>query len=68
LIGLEIYCEQGSDMFSEKDGFPRKPFPNGWKGENGFYAVSFTKQGFTKHDLLGASIDAKRINEDIEHS
>ncbi|KAH8482653.1 hypothetical protein H0E87_029925, partial [Populus deltoides] len=20
------------DMFSEKDGFPRRPFPNGWKG------------------------------------
>ncbi|KAH1193112.1 60S ribosomal protein L12-3 [Glycine max] len=59
---------QGSDMFSEKDGFPRKPFPNGWKGENGFYAVGFTKQGFTKHGLLGASIDAKRIDEDIEHS
>ena len=55
-------------MFSEKDGFPRKPFPNGWKGENGFYAVGFTKQGFTKHGLLGASIDAKRIDEDIEHS
>ncbi|KAG4992066.1 hypothetical protein AAZX31_09G173200 [Glycine max] len=54
---------KGSDMFSEKDGFPRKPFPNGWKGENGLYAVGFTKRG-----LLGASIDAKRIAEDIEHS
>ncbi|BAU02855.1 hypothetical protein LR48_Vigan10g015600 [Vigna angularis] len=54
---------KGSDMFSEKDGLPRKPFPNGWKGENGLYAVGFTKRG-----LLGASIDAKRIAEDIEHS
>ena len=63
MIGVEIYCEQGSDMFSEKDGLPRKPFPNGWKGENGLYAVGFTKRG-----LLGASIDAKRIAEDIEHS
>ncbi|KAI4350861.1 hypothetical protein L6164_005268 [Bauhinia variegata] len=54
---------KGSDMFSEKDGFPRKPFPNGWKGENGLYAVGFTKRG-----LLGASLDAKRIAEDIEHS
>jgi len=28
-------------MFSEKDGFPLKPFPNGWNGENGFYVVGF---------------------------
>lgn len=47
-------------MFSEKDGMPKKAFPNGWKGENGLYAVGFTKRG-----LLGASIDAKRIAEDI---
>ncbi|KAL7164414.1 hypothetical protein ACSBR2_040346 [Camellia fascicularis] len=49
------------DMFSEEDGLPRRPFPNGWKGESGLYAVGFTKRG-----LLGASIDAKRIAEDIE--
>ncbi|KAI4337464.1 hypothetical protein L6164_015879 [Bauhinia variegata] len=48
------------NMFSEEDGFPRRPFPNGWKGENGLYAVGFTKRG-----LLGASMDAKRIAEDI---
>ncbi|TKY44642.1 Indole-3-pyruvate monooxygenase YUCCA2 [Spatholobus suberectus] len=54
---------KGTDMFSEKDGLPRRPFPNGWKGENGLYAVGFTKRG-----LLGASIDAKRIAEDIENS
>lgn len=48
-------------MFSEKDGFPRKPFPNGWKGDDGLYAVGFTKRG-----LLGASMDARRIAEDIE--
>lgn len=49
-------------MFNEKDGMPRKEFPSGWKGENGLYSVGFTKRG-----LLGASIDAKRIAEDIEH-
>ncbi|KAG6643964.1 indole-3-pyruvate monooxygenase YUCCA6-like [Carya illinoinensis] len=48
-------------MFSKKDGFPRKAFPNGWKGECGLYAVGFTKRG-----LLGASMDAKKIAEDIE--
>ncbi|KAE9588194.1 hypothetical protein Lal_00003321 [Lupinus albus] len=54
---------KGTDMFSEKDGLPKKPFPNGWKGENGLYTVGFTKRG-----LLGASIDAKKIAEDIQHS
>lgn len=48
-------------MFSEKDGLPKRPFPNGWKGECGLYAVGFTKRG-----LLGASMDAKRIAEDIK--
>ncbi|BAT82013.1 hypothetical protein VIGAN_03194700 [Vigna angularis var. angularis] len=55
------YWLKEGDMFSKKDGFPTKPFPNGWKGENGLYAVGFTKRG-----LLGTSMDAKRIAEDIE--
>ncbi|KAF8034805.1 hypothetical protein BT93_C0966 [Corymbia citriodora subsp. variegata] len=50
-------------MFSKDDGFPRRAFPNGWKGECGLYAVGFTKRG-----LLGASMDARRIAEDIERS
>ncbi|KAL9267687.1 Indole-3-pyruvate monooxygenase YUCCA6-like protein [Drosera capensis] len=49
------------EMFSQKDGLPRRPFPNGWKGENGLYAVGFTKRG-----LLGTSMDATRIAMDIE--
>ncbi|KAH9603576.1 hypothetical protein KSS87_003900 [Heliosperma pusillum] len=48
------------EMFSLEDGLPRKPFPNGWKGDHGLYAVGFTKRG-----LLGASIDARSIAEDI---
>ncbi|KAJ6758488.1 INDOLE-3-PYRUVATE MONOOXYGENASE YUCCA6 [Salix koriyanagi] len=55
------YKSNERDMFSEIDGFPTKPFPNGWKGECGLYAVGFTKRG-----ILGASVDAKRIAEDIE--
>ncbi|KAF8013951.1 hypothetical protein BT93_I1728 [Corymbia citriodora subsp. variegata] len=43
------------DMFSEEDGFP-----NGWKGKNGLYSVGFTKRG-----LLGASMDARSIAQDI---
>ncbi|KAG5034338.1 hypothetical protein AAZX31_04G077500 [Glycine max] len=57
------YWLKEEDMFSKKDGYPRRPFPNGWKGRNGLYAVGFTKKG-----LLGASMDAKRIAEDIEQS
>ncbi|XP_044472493.1 indole-3-pyruvate monooxygenase YUCCA2-like isoform X2 [Mangifera indica] len=51
-----------ADMFSQKKGMPRKPFPNGWKGQNGLYAVGFTYRG-----LLGASFTARKIAEDIEH-
>ncbi|KAJ4957420.1 hypothetical protein NE237_024531 [Protea cynaroides] len=49
------------DLFSEEDGYPRKPFPDGWKGKCGLYSVGFTKRG-----LLGASVDAKRIAQDID--
>ncbi|KAJ0989271.1 hypothetical protein J5N97_007627 [Dioscorea zingiberensis] len=49
------------DFFSDKDGLPRRPFPHGWKGEKGLYAVGFTKRG-----ILGASMDARRIADDIE--
>ncbi|XP_030530050.1 indole-3-pyruvate monooxygenase YUCCA2 [Rhodamnia argentea] len=52
-----------ADMFSEEDGYPKKPFPNGWKGKNGLYSVGFTKRG-----LLGASMDARSISQDIEQS
>ncbi|KAJ0966577.1 hypothetical protein J5N97_023494 [Dioscorea zingiberensis] len=50
---------QGSEFFS-KDGYPKEPFPNGWKGKAGLYAVGFTRRG-----LSGASVDAVKIAEDI---
>ncbi|CAD5166771.1 unnamed protein product [Musa acuminata subsp. malaccensis] len=49
------------EFFSDKDGFPRKVFPDSWKGEQGLYAVGFTRQG-----LMGTSVDAKRIAHDIK--
>lgn len=52
---------QENNFFSKIDGFPCEPFPNGWKGENGLYAVGFNKRG-----LLGTSIEARKIAEDIE--
>lgn len=54
---------QETEFFSEKDGMPRKPFPNGWKGKNGLYAVGFTRRG-----LLGSAMDATKIADDIEES
>ncbi|KAH7577738.1 hypothetical protein ACOSP7_001244 [Xanthoceras sorbifolium] len=50
---------QESEFFS-KNGFPKSPFPHGWKGNAGLYAVGFTKRG-----LSGASSDAMRIAQDI---
>ncbi|KAM1031849.1 hypothetical protein ACFX13_036368 [Malus domestica] len=50
---------QEGDFFS-KNGFPKQPFPHGWKGNAGLYAVGFTRRG-----LNGASNDAMRIAQDI---
>ncbi|KAJ0229731.1 indole-3-pyruvate monooxygenase YUCCA3 [Hirschfeldia incana] len=48
-----------NDLFSD-DGIPKNPFPNGWKGEAGLYAVGFTRKG-----LFGASLDAMSVAHDI---
>ena len=50
---------QESEFFS-KNGFPKSPFPNAWKGKSGLYAAGFTRKG-----LAGASADAISIAEDI---
>ncbi|KAK6130518.1 hypothetical protein DH2020_035727 [Rehmannia glutinosa] len=48
-----------SEFFS-RDGIPKSPFPNGWKGKDGLYAVGFTRRG-----LSGASMDAIKVAQDI---
>ncbi|KAH6771299.1 Flavin-binding monooxygenase family protein [Perilla frutescens var. hirtella] len=53
------YWLQESEFFG-KNGLPTSPFPNGWKGKAGLYAVGFTRRG-----LAGASADAVRISQDI---
>lgn len=53
------YWLQETEFFS-KNGFPKVPFPNGWKGKAGLYAVGFTRRG-----LSGASADAIKISQDI---
>ena len=52
------YVQEGE--FFSKNGFPKSPFPNGWKGNAGLYAVGFTRRG-----LSGASSDAMKIAQDI---
>ncbi|KAJ9154074.1 hypothetical protein P3X46_027450 [Hevea brasiliensis] len=51
-----------NEFFSE-DGIPKNPFPNGWKGKAGLYAVGFTRRG-----LSGASLDAISVALDIANS
>ncbi|GAA0142722.1 oxygenase [Lithospermum erythrorhizon] len=53
------YWLKENQMFSE-NGFPKSPFPHGWKGQAGLYAVGFTRRG-----LAGASADAINIAHDI---
>ncbi|GLU07846.1 hypothetical protein SLE2022_247860 [Rubroshorea leprosula] len=53
------YWLQEGEFFS-KNGFPKAPFPHGWKGNAGLYAVGLTRRG-----LSGASLDAMRIAQDI---
>ncbi|CAL0310412.1 unnamed protein product [Lupinus luteus] len=50
---------QEGEFFS-KNGYPKTPFPHGWKGNSGLYAVGFTKKG-----LSGSSSDAMNIAKDI---
>ncbi|CAA6666304.1 unnamed protein product [Spirodela intermedia] len=50
---------KGGDLFT-KEGLPNKPFPNGWRGEDGLYSVGFTMRG-----LQGTSSDAINIAADI---
>jgi hypothetical protein len=55
-----IYVQAGDGNMFGGDGFPKQPFPNGWKGENGLYAVGFGRKG-----LLGVAHDANKAAEDI---
>ncbi|KAK4776795.1 hypothetical protein SAY86_005483 [Trapa natans] len=50
---------QETDFFGN-NGYPKTPFPNGWKGSRGLYAVGFTRRG-----LFGAASDAAKIGADI---
>ncbi|KAJ9547805.1 hypothetical protein OSB04_020348 [Centaurea solstitialis] len=51
------YWLQETEFFA-KNGFPKTPFPNGWKGKCGLYAAGFTRRG-----LAGASFDAIKFHK-----
>ncbi|CAH8389313.1 unnamed protein product [Eruca vesicaria subsp. sativa] len=58
------YRSNVPSWLKEKDlaeiGIEKNPFPKGWKGESGLYAVGFTRRG-----LYGASLDAMSVAHDI---
>ncbi|KAL0323850.1 UNVERIFIED_CONTAM: Indole-3-pyruvate monooxygenase YUCCA2 [Sesamum calycinum] len=41
-----------SEMFSEKDGLPKKAFPNGWKGECGYMRWGSPNAAFLGHQWM----------------
>ncbi|PIA41735.1 hypothetical protein AQUCO_02200279v1 [Aquilegia coerulea] len=43
-----------------EEGMPKAKFPNHWKGENGLYCAGFSSRG-----LVGISMDADAIADDI---
>jgi hypothetical protein len=57
-----LKLEQGDGMFGG-DGLPKAPYPNGWKGELGLYAVGFGRRG-----LFGCSHDAVLVAQAIADS
>uniref|UniRef100_A0ACD5TND3 Uncharacterized protein n=1 Tax=Avena sativa TaxID=4498 RepID=A0ACD5TND3_AVESA len=56
------WLKNGEDMLNN-DGFPKKKFPNHWKGENGLYCAGLARRG-----LAGIALDAKTIANDIKSS
>ncbi|GJN18237.1 hypothetical protein PR202_gb05377 [Eleusine coracana subsp. coracana] len=56
---VPTWLKDGGDVFT-REGMPRIPFPNGWKGRNGLYTVGFSQRG-----LLGTSSDALNVARDI---
>ena len=57
---MHCYVLHQENDFFTSDGTPRNPFPNGWRGKGGLYAVGFTRKG-----LSGASLDAINVAHDI---
>uniref|UniRef100_A0A0D9XQ75 Flavin-containing monooxygenase n=1 Tax=Leersia perrieri TaxID=77586 RepID=A0A0D9XQ75_9ORYZ len=56
---VNTWLKNGESTFT-KDGFPKKDFPDHWKGENGLYCAGFARRG-----LAGIAMDAKNICDDI---
>ncbi|KAF8673449.1 hypothetical protein HU200_049016 [Digitaria exilis] len=54
-----MWLKNGESMLN-RDGLPKKEFPNHWKGANGLYCAGLAKRG-----LAGLAMDAKNIANDI---
>ncbi|XP_059642916.1 probable indole-3-pyruvate monooxygenase YUCCA4 [Cornus florida] len=55
-----VPCWLMSGDFFTKEGMPKTPFPNSWRGGKGLYTVGFTRRG-----LLGTASDAGNVARDI---
>nr|CAB3492098.1 unnamed protein product [Digitaria exilis] len=51
---------KNGEIMLNRDGLPKKEFPNHWKGANGLYCAGLAKRG-----LAGIAMDAKNIANDI---
>ncbi|PKA49043.1 putative indole-3-pyruvate monooxygenase YUCCA4 [Apostasia shenzhenica] len=58
---VPLWLKGGGGGHFTEEGLPKAPFPKGWKGKNGLYAVGFTRRG-----ILGTSFDARNIARDIK--
>ncbi|KAF0888130.1 hypothetical protein E2562_010833 [Oryza meyeriana var. granulata] len=54
------WLKNGEDMMN-KEGMPKKDFPDQWKGSNRLYCVGFARRG-----LSGIARDAKNVANDIK--
>ena len=58
-----VWCIAMKENDLAEIGIEKNPFPKGWKGETGLYAVGFTRRG-----LSGASLDAISVAHDIANA
>ncbi|CAN6347826.1 unnamed protein product [Urochloa humidicola] len=59
---VNLWLKDENCMMND-EGLPKKGYPNHWKGKNGLYCAGFASRG-----LVGISMDAKNIADDIVHT
>ncbi|GJN35104.1 hypothetical protein PR202_gb23839 [Eleusine coracana subsp. coracana] len=62
IAGNKVTFERTTKHMLNNDGFPKKGYPDHWKGEDGLYFAGFARRG-----LAGITMDAKNIASDIAY-